>query len=71
MRSMAGIRGGAMLIGTALTGTITSPTGNPFVVAGEASGNPQPFTVSASGFTQNPLVYVEQCDAIAPTAPLG
>jgi hypothetical protein len=54
--------------GVAVAATITAPTGNPFVVPGDASGNPQPFTVSASGFTQDQLVYVEQCDGIPPTA---
>jgi hypothetical protein len=54
--------------GAAVAATITAPTGNPFVVPGDASGNPQPFTVSASGFTHDQLVYVEQCDGIPPTA---
>jgi hypothetical protein len=55
--------------GSASAATITTPTGNPFVVPGDALGNPVPFTVAASGYTQGQLVYVEECDGTAPTAP--
>ena len=47
---------------------ITVPTGNPFVVPGVA-GVPQAFTVTATGFTANSPVFVEQCDGVSPSAP--
>jgi len=55
--------------GVAFAGTITQPTGNPFVVPGDASGNPLAFTIVGSGFTAGQQVFVEQCDGISPTAP--
>jgi hypothetical protein len=55
--------------GVAFAGTITTPTGNPFVVPGDASGNPVAFTIVATGYTPGTLVSVEQCDGVAPTAP--
>ncbi len=48
--------------------TVTSPTGNPYVVPGNASGQPQAFTVSASGYAPDDQVFIEQCDGVAPTA---
>ncbi len=45
---------------------ITSPTGNPFVVSGDSAGNPQPFTITANGFTPGVPVYVEECDGKTP-----
>lgn len=47
--------------------TVTSPTGNPFIVPGNASGQPQAFTVSASGYVADDQVFIEQCDGVAPT----
>lgn len=41
--------------------SVERPTG-PFVVANDAAGRPQPFTVVASGFRAGTLAYVEQCD---------
>jgi hypothetical protein len=48
--------------------TITTPTGNPFVVPADAGGNPQAFTVSASGYPADANVFVEQCDGTSPTS---
>ncbi|MGZ4799439.1 MAG: Calx-beta domain-containing protein [Acidimicrobiia bacterium] len=48
--------------------SITAPTGNPFTVPGDVSGNPTPFTVSVAGFPATTNVYIEQCDGNLPTA---
>lgn len=48
--------------------SISAPTGNPFVVPGNAGGDPQPFTVSATGFAPTTNVFVEQCDSAPSTA---
>ncbi len=53
----------------AFAGTITTPTGNPFVVPGDSHGNPVAFTVVASGYTPGSLVSVEQCDGVLPSDP--
>jgi hypothetical protein len=50
--------------------TITQPTGSPFVVTADASGATSLFTVNATGFAPGTLVYVEECDGVAPSAPL-
>lgn len=55
------------LAGVAWASTITQPVGATFAVPGDASGNPLPFTVAATGFTPTALVYVEQCDGVDPT----
>ena len=47
---------------------ITAPTGNPFVVPGNAGGDPLPFTVTTTGFAADTSVYIEQCDGVSPTA---
>ena len=49
--------------------SITAPATNPFVVPGNVAGIPQAFTVTASGFTPNSSVFVEQCDGVAATTP--
>ena len=49
--------------------TITTPGTSPFVVPGDAAGNPQAFTVVGTGFAPSSNVFVEQCDGVAPTAP--
>jgi hypothetical protein len=54
--------------GPANAGTITAPSGNPFTVPGDAGGNPQAFTISATGFTAGTNVFVEQCDGTPPSA---
>jgi hypothetical protein len=48
--------------------SITAPTGNPYVVPGNAGGDPLPFNVAASGFAAGGNVYIEQCDGTLPTA---
>jgi hypothetical protein len=53
---------------SAFGATITSPAGNPFTVPGNAAGDPQPFTVSASGYTADSNVFIEQCDGTPSTA---
>ncbi len=55
--------------GVAFAATITSPTGSPFVVPSDGNGNPVAFTVVASGFSPGQLVFIDQCDGVAPTAP--
>jgi large repetitive protein len=55
-------------IGPAFAATaITSPSSNPFSAPGDATGNPQAFTVSASGFAPGANVFVEQCDGVPAT----
>jgi hypothetical protein len=54
--------------GVAYAETITQPTGSPFAVPGDASGNPVPFTVVATGFPPSTQVYVETCDGVPSTA---
>ncbi|MFN8019165.1 MAG: hypothetical protein U0P45_13730 [Acidimicrobiales bacterium] len=51
----------------AFAGSITSPSSNPYTVPGDATGTPQSFTITASGFTAGQQVYVEQCDGVAST----
>jgi hypothetical protein len=60
----------AVLVGTlvALTATaapafaaVTQPT-SPYTVLADAAGNPRPFTVTASGFQPDDVVFIEQCD---------
>ncbi len=60
----------AVLVGTlvALTATaapafaaVTQPT-SPHTVLADAAGNPRAFTVTASGFQPDDVVFIEQCD---------
>jgi hypothetical protein len=63
-----GLAGFALVAGPAGAATsITSPTGNPYAVAG-ISGTPQSFTITASGFPPSTSVFVEQCDGVSPSA---
>jgi hypothetical protein len=48
---------------------ITAPSADPFHVALDASGEPVPFTITATGFLAGHLVFVEQCDGRLPSAP--
>jgi hypothetical protein len=58
--------GGAVAAGAA---SITSPT-SPFnAPAADTAGNPDFFTVSATGYPVGAAVFVEQCDGVAPSAP--
>src|SRR5262245_21719110 len=59
----------ALMTGVAAAGTITQPTGSPFVVPGDAAGNAQSFTITGSGWNPGGLVWLEQCDGVAPTTP--
>ena len=55
-------------VGVALAATsITTPSTHPFSVPGDASGNPLPFTVVATGFATGQQVFVEQCDNVPAT----
>ncbi len=68
---LAVLCGGAALVlspTSAFAATITTPTGNPFVVPGDGAGNPLPFTISASGYTADSNVFVEMCDGTPSTA---
>jgi hypothetical protein len=38
-------------------------------VPADASGNPRPFTVQASGFAPNTNIFIEQCDGASPSTP--
>ncbi|HEV7524791.1 MAG TPA: hypothetical protein VGP92_07490 [Acidimicrobiia bacterium] len=49
--------------------TIMEPAHAPVVVSVATSGPPAAVTVVASGFSSGALVYVEQCDGVAPTTP--
>src|SRR5262249_32064532 len=59
----------ALASGATSAGTISQPAMNPFSVPGNAAGDPVPFDVAVSGFSPGILVYLEQCDGTAPTAP--
>jgi hypothetical protein len=49
------------------SGTVTTPSTNPFNVPGDAAGNPLSFQIDASPFPQGVSVaFVEQCDGIDP-----
>jgi hypothetical protein len=70
LASLGGIVAGIVLLATpALAGTITTPSSSPYTVPGDATGTPQSFTVSASGFTAGQQVYIEQCDGVPSTSP--
>jgi hypothetical protein len=66
---IAGLTLAIVNVPSASNATITTPTGNPYVVAGNASGQPQSFTVTASGFPATSPVFIEQCDGVATTDP--
>ncbi|MGZ6969325.1 MAG: hypothetical protein ACXVKN_16475 [Acidimicrobiia bacterium] len=65
---VAGLLGTIATAPSVSAATITSPTGNPFVVPGNAAGQPLAFTVSATGYTAGDQVFIEQCDGVATTA---
>ena len=57
----------AVAAGVALAaGTISSPA-SPFMVPADAGGNPQSFTVVATGFAAGKSVKLEICDGLDPT----
>jgi len=69
LASLGGAAVGMMLMASpASAGTITSPSTNPYAVPGDATGTPQSFTVSGSGFTAGQQVYIEQCDGVPSSA---
>jgi hypothetical protein len=53
---------------SAVTSKITEPSSSPYAVPADAARTPQPFTIAATGFRPGSLVYVEQCDGVAPTS---
>ncbi len=56
---------GAMLMSApAFAGSITAPTGSPYVYTSLL-----PVDVSVSGYTNGQQVYIEQCDGVSPSAP--
>jgi len=46
-----------------------APHGRSYNVAVDANGKPAPFTVDVRGLPSQKVVYVEQCDGVAPTDP--
>jgi hypothetical protein len=48
---------------------VVEPSARPYPVPGDAHGNPQAFTIVATGFRPGGPVYVEQCDGVPPTVP--
>jgi hypothetical protein len=48
---------------------VVQPSASPVVVPVAPTGSPAAITVAASGFAARSLVYVEQCDGVAPTVP--
>ena len=64
-----GVVGAAVLAAPAFATSITAPSGPTFVVPGDASGNPQSFTVTATGFSSGAVVSIEQCDGKSPSDP--
>ncbi|WP_426573592.1 hypothetical protein [Aquihabitans sp. McL0605] len=71
LRVLATLGGAAvslmLMAGPASAGSVTSPSSNPYTVAGDATGTPQSFTISGTGFPVGSTVYVEQCDGVAST----
>ena len=68
LASIGGATVGLLMLATpAFATAITSPSANPYTVPGDATGAPQPFTVTGSGFTPSTQVYIEQCDGVSPT----
>jgi hypothetical protein len=65
---IGGLLGTVAAAPSAFAATITSPTGNPFIVPANAAGQPVAFTVSASGYNAGDQVFIEQCDGVATTA---
>src|SRR6478752_4596952 len=62
-----GLAGAVVAAGPAWAATaIASPAAEPFTVPGTA-GSPNPFTITATGFTAGSNIFVEQCDGVAPT----
>src|SRR5690349_11894437 len=58
----------AVTAATAFAVTITAPASNPFTTTRtNAAGDPDFFTVSASGFTAGDPVYIQQCDGVNPS----
>jgi hypothetical protein len=55
-----------LLASAAFAGTITAPTGNPYVWPGDANGDPTFVTVTGSGFPVGASVYVIECDGVSP-----
>jgi hypothetical protein len=58
-----------MMATPAFAGNVTTPSANPYTVPGDATGAPQSFTVTGSGFTQGQQIYIEQCDGVSSTTP--
>jgi hypothetical protein len=56
--------------GPAEASVIAQPSTTPTVSAVATSSTSSAITVVASGFVANTLVYVEQCDGVAPSTPL-
>ena len=50
-------------------GNITTPASNPFNVPGNAAGQPQSFTIAATGFGAGALVKVQICDGLPASNP--
>lgn len=53
----------------AFASEIVQPSASPLVVSVAGAAAPAAVTIVASGFASGALVYVEQCDGVAPTAP--
>jgi hypothetical protein len=65
-----GIIGGTGGAAFASAGTITVPAANPYVAIYDATGANLSFvTVSGTGFPVSTLMFIEQCDGLAPSAP--
>ena len=47
---------------------VTEPDRDPYPRVVDDAGEPEPFTVAASGFPAGSLVYIEQCDSNAPAS---
>jgi hypothetical protein len=71
-RALALAGGGAVLslafVGTSFATSIAAPTGNPYAVPQNATGDPQAFTVTVTGFSAGQSVYLEQCDGTDPAS---
>ncbi len=68
---MIAVAGAAIGLGTAPAGasTILQPSSSPVVVQVARAAEPPAVTVVAGGFPVRALVYVEQCDGVAPSVP--
>jgi hypothetical protein len=65
---LGGVAAAIAVVAGPASAAFVTPTQNPFTVPGDSSGNPQPFTVTANGFSPHAQVKIEQCDGTDPSS---